>query len=275
MRATESHHSAATGGSPAAGGAESIRRTVAEMIAPLVRLREELVAYWDLQLDVDGARARLEAGAAAFEPMKVLAAAGNLRAPYQRATVALERAGLATEPEANEARERAGQVMRIVMSWLGGEPPPRDGARATARQAAALVGGSALRCAIAQLRGAPPQERAQRVASLLEGWERPSCPCCGGAPEFALRQGELRVLVCSRCDSSWRTSALGCLGCGAVETPTLARIHSPAIGFQLAICNSCGRYMKEPLDRSAIDPLVDRALTAELDAAAEARGLRL
>ena len=275
MRATESHHSSATGGSPAASGAESIRRTVADMIAPLTRLHEELVAYWDLRLDVAVARARLEAGAAAFEPVKVLAAAGNLRAPYQRATVALERAGLATEPEASEARERAGQVMRIVMSWLGGEPPPRDGARATARQAAALVGGSALRSAIAQLRDSPPAEGVRRVAAILESWERPSCPCCGSAPEFSVRQGERRTLVCSRCDSTWRTTALGCLGCGAVETPTIARIHSPAIGFQLAICNSCGRYMKEPVDRAAIDPLVDRALTAELDAAAEARGLRL
>lgn len=276
MRATESlPRSGAAAAPPASGGAESLRRTVAELTAPLARLGEELVAYWDLDLDIEHARARLEGGAAAFDAAAVLAAAGNLRTPYVRATVALERAGLATDTEATEARERAGQVMRLVMSWLGGEPLPREGARATARQAAAMVAGSALRSAIAKLRSVPPAEAAQRVTALLERWDRASCPCCAGTPEFAVRKGERRTLVCSRCDSAWRTSALGCLGCGALESPTVARIHSPAIGFQLTICNSCGRYVKEPLDRDAIDPLVDRALTAELDAAAEARGLRL
>src|SRR3954471_9618901 len=132
MRATESlPHASPAGGSPATAGAEALRRTIAEMIAPVARLHEELVAYWDLDIDVERARSRLEGGAPAFEPAAVLAAAGNLRAPFVRATVALERAGLATDPEASEARERVSQVMRLVMSWLGGEPPPRDGARAT------------------------------------------------------------------------------------------------------------------------------------------------
>lgn len=276
MRATESlPHPVTAPAAPTAGSAESIRRTVADIIAPLTQLQAELARHWNLELDVGRARSRLEGGAAAFEPLEVIAGAGDLLGPYARATVALERAGLATDPEATEARDRRHQVTRLVVSWLGGEPAPRDGARATARHAAAIVGGSVLRSAIDLLRSAPPADGARRVEGLLHRWERSSCPCCGGVPEFAVRQGDQRTLVCSRCDSSWRTTALGCLGCGARDAPTVARIRSPSIGFQLAICNSCGRYMKEPLETSSIEPLLDRALTSELDAAAEARGLRL
>jgi hypothetical protein len=41
------------------------------------------------------------------------------------------------------------------------------------------------------------------------------------------------------------------------------------------ICHSCGRYLKERSGRPKHAPLVERALTAEMDAAAVRRGLRL
>jgi len=275
VRLTPGSHPVAPAAPPPATSAEGIRQTVAEIIAPVARLQAELAREWPLALDVARARARLEAGAAAFEPLALIGSAGDLLVPYVRATVALERAGLAGDPEASQARERRHQVLPLVVAWLGGEPPPRDAAKATARRAAAIVARSVLRRAIAILRGAQPADAASRVEQRLAQWDRQTCPCCSGPPDFAVREADGRVLVCSRCDTTWRTTALGCLGCGARDAPTLARIVSPAIGYQLTICNSCGRYMKEPLDSRAIDPLVDRALTAELDAAAEARGLRL
>jgi hypothetical protein len=255
--------------------ADPIRQTIADQIAPVTRLDAELTRQWPLALDVARARARLEAGLVAFEPLEVIGAAGDLLVPFVRATVALERAGLATDSDAVQARERRYQILPLVVSWLGGEPLPRDRAKATARRAAALVGASVLRRASELLRSAESAEVRRDVERSLASWQRPVCPCCGSVPDFAVREGAERTLVCARCDSTWRTSAFGCLGCGAKDAPTIARITSPAIGYQLTICNSCGRYVKEPLETRAIEPLLERALTSELDAAAEARGLRL
>jgi hypothetical protein len=257
--------------------AHTLRQAIAELIAPVTQLDAELTREWVLALDVARARARLEGGAVAYEPLEVVGAAGNLLVPFVRATVALERSGLIADSDAVQARERRYQLMPLIASWLGGEPAPRDRARAAARRAAVLVAGSILRRASTLLRasvepGAPGPAGVQRA---LAEWERPLCPACGGAPDFARRDGGKRALTCARCDSTWRTSALGCLGCGAQEAPTIARVTSAALGYLLTICNSCGRYLKEPMEALPVEPLVERALTEELDAAAEARGLRL
>jgi hypothetical protein len=267
------HATATTSASSSPSLSTTIRQTVAEQLAPVARLSAELTEAWRLAVDLARARARLAGGLVAFDPLDVLGAAGDLLVPYVRATSALERSGLATIEEEVQARERRFDLLPLVVSWLSGEPEPRDRGRAAARRAASLVASSVLRRVGAQLRefadGSPT------VAELLVSWQRAHCPCCGGSPDFAVRDGQNRLLLCARCDTTWPTSALGCLGCGAREAPTIARITSTALGFQLAICNSCGRYIKEPLAGGVAEPLIDRLLTAELDAAAEARGLRL
>jgi formate dehydrogenase maturation protein FdhE len=83
------------------------------------------------------------------------------------------------------------------------------------------------------------------------------------------------LLVCARCDARWRAAGRGCLACDATSAPTLARVRSPYLGYELVICNSCGRYLKERSGPLVYDPVVERALTGELDAAAERRGLRI
>lgn len=256
----------------------SIRQAVAEQIAPVARLSAELAQDWRLALDLARARARLAGGLVAFDPLDVLGSAGDLLVPYVRAVTALERAGLSTIEDSQQARERRYQLLPLVVAWLGGEPEPRDRGRAAARRAAALVASSVLRRASELLRrsdDAAEGHGAAGVSRMIAAWQRAHCPCCGGAPDFALRDGPTRSLLCARCDTAWPTSALGCLGCGAREAPTIARITSTALGYQLAICNSCGRYIKEPLTNGVAEPLIERLLTAELDAAAEARGLRL
>ena len=55
----------------------------------------------------------------------------------------------------------------------------------------------------------------------------------------------------------------------------IARISNPALGYDLVMCNSCGRFLKERPRRGLASLLVERALTAELDLAAEQRGLRI
>lgn len=252
-----------------------IRQTVAEQLAPVARLSIELASEWRLALDLARARGRLAGGLVAFDTLDVLGSAGDLLVPFVRATTALERAGLATIEEAVQARERRFQLLPLVVSWLAGEPEPRDRGRGAARRAAALVASSVLHRASEMLRRPDDATEAADVARLIGEWQRAYCPCCGGAPDFAMRDGQTRWLLCARCDTSWPTSALGCLGCGAREAPTIARITSNALGYQLTICNSCGRYIKEPLSGGVTEPLIERLLTAELDAAAEARGLRL
>ena len=66
------------------------------------------------------------------------------------------------------------------------------------------------------------------------------------------------------------------LGCDAVDSPTgIARISNPALGYDLMMCNSCGRFLKERPRRGLGSLLVERTITAELDVAAEQRGLRI
>lgn len=242
-----------------------VRWTVTEQIAPVVQLSADLDARWPLSIDVAGAAARVRAGRVGYEPVAVIAAAGNLHVPFVRATAALERAGLASDDEATQARERRIHLPGLVRAWLGGEPMPRDRVRATARRAAALVASSILRRASSVL----------QATHAHRAWQRTYCPSCGGTADFSLHGAGTRTLICARCDSGWQTAARGCLGCGEQASPTIVRIVSDALGYDLAICNACGRYLKERTDDGALDPLVERVLTAQLDAAAEARGLRL
>lgn len=259
---------AATAAPPATAAmtAELVRRAVIDQLAPALALHADLVERWTLGMDVDVARRRLENGQVAFDPMEVIGGAGNLLVPYVRATVALERSGLSTDDEAVQARERRFQLLPLIAAWLSAEPPPRDRVRSVARRAASLVASSILCRA----------SREVRAGASLAGWGRTACPCCGAAPDFSLGACGARTLVCARCDTSWTTTAAGCLGCGARNAPTIAHVQSESIGYRLTICNSCGRYIKEPMDgRRALPVLVERALTAQLDAAAESRGLRL
>ena len=149
-----------------------------------------------------------------------------------------------------------------------GAPALINGAKALCQQGleAILVGNALLRAASARV-GAPASWRT---------WARSVCPCCGGAADIALiERGAQRTLVCARCDMQWRARRAGCLGCDAEMAPAIARITNPDLGYDLVICHSCGRYLKERSGRAHHPPLVERALTAEMDAAAVRRGLRL
>ena len=48
----------------------------------------------------------------------------------------------------------------------------------------------------------------------LTDWRRPSCPLCGGEPEFAyINPAAERLLICSRCTGQWRYDAITCPYC--------------------------------------------------------------
>lgn len=243
----------------------SVRRTLVDQLLPVTALHAELEQGCVLGLDVPAARARLKAGQSAFDPFTVFTSAQDLPRAVRRMTTALEHAGLCGSDTLTAARRAETDVLRLGRAWLGGEPLPSDEARRLARRAVALVGNAVLRRASHEVCG----------TTTLRISDRASCPCCGGAAEFSVSSGQVRRLVCSRCDTVWRTTRRGCLGCGAEGDPAIARIASASLGYDLTICHHCGRYLKERTSRSAPALLVERIMTAELDAAAQERGLRM
>lgn len=245
----------------------TVRRSLSDQLDQLIALREELSGSWRLPLDRERARARISAGQVAFDGQEMIEAAGSLEMPYLRLAASFERSGLLSSGEATQVRQRLSEVRDLLDAWLAGERLPRNGARRLAHSVAAVLGSSILKRAASDVRG---------TSAILSRWRRVDCPCCGGPADFSFTYGNSRRLVCARCDTVWRTTREGCLGCGANESPVLARIPSPDVGYALAICNACGRYVKERVVASrAMEPMVERMLTSHLDDAAEQRGLRL
>jgi formate dehydrogenase maturation protein FdhE len=245
---------------------DAVRRLIAEQIAPVARLRADLLSRWTPVVDAAAAEQRVRSGLPALEPAAVIDAARGRTTAYIRACDALEQAALATLAESRGASARRDRLADHLDAWLRGDRLPRAGADRASRVAASFVGSCILEAARRALPGDLPLDR----------WIRGCCPHCGGQPDLAIAAANGgRVLLCARCNGAWRSAASGCLGCGESRSPILARIPSP-IGYRLAICNACGRYVKERDDGpEEIDPFLERALTSQLDAAAEARGLRL
>jgi hypothetical protein len=239
-------------------------RTLAEQFTPIVSINDLMRQRGHASVDVEQARARIRAGRAAFDSTVVLRSAGDLKRAFDRTAAAFERTGIASTTELVALRSRELDPMRLVVSWSNGESMPRDATLRLARHVAAVVGNAVLSRASSDV----------TEKFSLASWKRLQCPCCGASPDLALTTDRRRTLVCWRCDTMWRTEQRGCLGCGADAPPTLARVPSPALGYDLAICNNCGRYLKERRGAPSHSLLVERALTAGLDEAAQQRGLR-
>ena len=236
-----------------------------DQLLPITTLHAAIEEECVPGVDVADARARLRNGQVAFDALSVLRGATDLPRNFHRMMTAFEHAGLAGSNAVSSLRRGDQDVQRLGRAWLGSEPLPSDEARQVARRAAALVGNAVLRRASREVCG----------STTLRISERAQCPCCGGPAEFSVSSGTVRRLVCARCDTVWRTTRTGCLGCGAQGAPTVASIPSEELGYALTICHQCGRYLKERTMRAAPALLVERMLTAQLDAAAQDRGLRM
>lgn len=239
-------------------------KTLADQFRPLVAIHDALRDRAHAAVDVGAARARIRGGRYGFEAETLLQHAGDLTRAFQRTSAAFERVGVASASQLQALRSGSHDVTALMLSWAHGDSLPRNASQRLARHVAAVVGNAVL------------SRAAEDVANgfSFASWKRPNCPCCGGSPDLALATDKRRSLICWRCDTVWRTPQLGCLGCGADSPPTLVRIASP-YGYELAICNSCGRYLKERRGAPTHSLIVERALTAGLDEAAEQRGLRV
>lgn len=243
----------------------SASTTLADQFKPIVSVYDAMRERGYAELDVAQARARIRGGRAAFEYASLLRDARDLTRAFDRTATAFERTGIASTPQLDALRKKSIDAKTLVLSWANSESLPRDPSLRLARTVAGVVGNAVLsRAASDVVRG-----------FSLTAWKRSQCPCCGASPDLAISTDKRRTLVCWRCDAMWRTEQRGCLGCGADTPPTLARIPSPDLGYELAICHSCGRYLKERRGSPAHSLIVERALTSGLDEAAQQRGLRV
>ena len=244
----------------------NVRSTMAEQLAPVLRAHAELMRGFTPIVDVAAARSRVKNGQIAYDALPVLRSVGDLGAAFVRLLDAFEVAGLVSNDERRAVLAAGFEVDDLVCGWFMGDHVSRDPTRRVAQQVAFAVGNAILHLATSRV-GRP---------ILWSTWSRTVCPCCGSSPDLALTDGTLRTLVCAHCDAEWPAPRDTCLGCDAPATPLhIARIANAALGYDLLMCNDCGRFMKERSRRGTAPLLVERAITAELDHAAELRGLRI
>jgi hypothetical protein len=214
---------------------------------------------------VKKARSNVANGRVAFDPNDVLRSAGDLDASLGKMATAFEMCGMASPRALDSFRKGHAIAQPLVKAWLVGERGSSDEGRRLALRAAALVGNAILRSAAAQT----------SKGEQFSDWKSATCPCCGGPPDLAVRSGATRMLVCARCDTQWQAPTLGCLACEAARAPTFVRVDALDLGYELLVCHACARYIKERQGEGMQSPMLERALTVELDAAAERRGLRI
>jgi hypothetical protein len=244
----------------------TVRCTLAEQYAPVLRAHAEIRAECMPLVDVEHAQSRIANGQVGYDALRVLRSCGDPMPRYARVLDAFEVAGFLSNDDRRGLLQSELDVDDLVSGWFTGDRTPRDSTRRIARQAAIIVGNALLRTASSMV----------EPASTWREWTRIVCPCCGGFPDIALRErGTGRTLVCARCDSQWRTPYQGCLSCRIADEPTIARIMNSDVGYDLVMCNGCGRFLKERPRRGIESFIVERALTTELDLAAEHRGLRI
>lgn len=252
-------------GSVLTRGSDVVTKGVADQFGPVLLLQQALRSAVRPVVDVAEARERIASRRPGFDPVKILSRARTVVTAFDRCVDALEVAGLASSTTVTALRHENYDARSLAIAWAAGEPAPSPSSQKLAQKAASVVAGAIL------------QRNAHVVTHKLslDGWQRPICPSCGGPPDLAFVDGHKRALVCSRCDTNWPVKTRGCIGCEATGSPTIARVRSPYLGYDLVICHACGRYLKERTGKATHPPLVERALTAEMDAAAMRRGLRL
>jgi formate dehydrogenase formation protein len=238
---------------------------IADELRPLVHVHTELGRFRLPPARVRRARSNVANGRVAFDPNEVLRSAGDLDKCLSRMATAFEMCGMASPKELDSFRKGYAVAQPLLKAWLVGERGSGDKGRRLALRAAALVGNAILRSAAAQ---------ASKGAKFTE-WNQVTCPCCGGPPDLAVRADGIRSLICARCDTRWHAPTLGCLGCEASRAPTFVRVDALDLGYELLVCHACARYIKERRGDGMQSPIIERAMTVELDAAAERRGLRI
>lgn len=110
-----------------------------------------------------------------------------------------------------------------------------------------------------------------------ELWRHRTCPVCGGLPDLAHLEREIRNrwLMCSRCDACWLFHRLQCPYCDNTDHQSLAYYTDDEESFRLYVCDKCRHYIKAiDLNQAQGEVLLplERLLTVSLDDEALATG---
>jgi formate dehydrogenase maturation protein FdhE len=168
---------------------------------------------------------------------------------------------------------RDGQIEAVVANWF-------EAAMATARRGAdARTPERELLDQVLMLAMRPFLARcAEALLPRLElsDWHHPSCPLCGGEPEFAfINPAAERLLICGRCTGQWRFDAITCPFCENNDRSRITSFTSRDGRYRIYACDECHRYLKAFDGRDGSRPAllaVDSIATLPLDAAAIQRG---
>lgn len=177
----------------------------------------------------------------------------------------------------------------IVLAWF--EAVAHPSTNGTARREAPTVEGSTR-----PMREAPPAAVVDQVIGMamrpflarsaevllprldLSRWTAPTCPLCGGEPEFAaITAAGDRLLVCGRCTGHWPYDPTTCPFCKNDDRRRITSFTSRDGQYRLYACEACRRYLKAYDGRRAPRPVmlsVDTVATLPLDAAAIQKGYR-
>jgi FdhE protein len=117
------------------------------------------------------------------------------------------------------------------------------------------------------------------VARLdMSGWNRGTCPVCGGEPDLAvITPAAERLLICGRCLARWPFDQIACPFCRNADRARITSFTSRDGQYRLSACDACERYLKAYDARRAprpVMPAVDSVATLPLDAAAMQRGYK-
>ncbi len=111
----------------------------------------------------------------------------------------------------------------------------------------------------------------------LVRWRQGYCPVCAGRPNFAVLEAErgARQLLCSRCNSLWPYSRVGCPFCKSRGKQNYYPSEDGV--YRLYVCPDCRRYLKTMDLREVhreVQPLAERLLTVGMDLVAQEEGYR-
>jgi hypothetical protein len=168
---------------------------------------------------------------------------------------------------------RDGQIESVVAGWFEAAMAParrRADARSHEREMLDQVLMLAMRPFLARC--------AEALLPRLElsDWHHPSCPLCGGEPEFAfINTAAERLLICGRCTGQWRFDPITCPYCENNDRNRITSFTSRDGRYRIYACDECHRYLKAFDGRDGSRPAllaVDSIATLPLDAAAIQRG---
>ena len=154
--------------------------------------------------------------------------------------------GRATTPCARRSPATGNTLEPVVVRWfdddrLARTPTERDAPRRCPSRPRRSTRCSASPCARSS-NGAP---RWCSSAPTSPPGPTPSCPLCGGEPEFGvLTSTGDRVLICGRCTARWRFDAPTCPYCGNADRASLPSFASGDGLYRLYACDGCRRYIK-------------------------------